>query len=229
MARTIGRVTLPSEGNFLEETKDIMKRWGADALRDSDGTKLPEEIKNLDAKIYTTYFVARGHNEFAKEHMEECQQLYLMSRRVTAAEEKVEIPFMEGYFDQQVTPDYVHDPKHWWEVIDRTSGEIVAPSSWEVNQRKHVVVVNNALPFHEYTVSFLVYAIWDPTQMYNHITNDWGDKPHEIPFDVRHPASGQFAREYLIQWLKDNPRTDVVRFTTFFYHFTLVVNDKAKE
>ncbi len=229
MARTIGRVTLPSQGNFLEETKDIMKRWGADALRDSDGTKLPEEIKNLDAKIYTTYFVARGHNEFAKEHMEECQQLYLMSRRVTAAEEKAEIPFMEGYFDQQVTPDYVHDPKRWWEVMDRTSGEIVAPSSWEVNQRKHVVVVNNALPFHEYTVSFLVYAIWDPTQMYNHITNDWGDKPHEIPFDVRHPASGQFAREYLIQWLKDNPRTDVVRFTTFFYHFTLVFNDKAKE
>lgn len=229
MARTTGRVTLPSEGNFLEETKDIMKRWGADALRDSDGTKLPEEIKNLDAKIYTTYFVARGHNEFAKEHMEECQQLYLMSRRVTAAEEKVEIPFMEGYFDQQVTPDYVHDPKHWWEVMDRTSGEIVAPSSWEVNQRKHVVVVNNALPFHEYTVSFLVYAIWDPTQMYNHITNDWGDRPHEIPFDVRHPASGQYAKEYLIQWLKDNPRTDVVRFTTFFYHFTLVFNDKARE
>ena len=60
MARTTGRVTLPSEGNFLEETKDIMKRWGADALRDSDGTKLPEEIKNLDAKIYTTYFVEIG-------------------------------------------------------------------------------------------------------------------------------------------------------------------------
>ena len=55
--------------------------------------------------------------------------------------------------------------------------------------------------------------MWDPTQMYNHITNNWGDKPHEIPFDVRQEASGLFAREYLVQWLKDNPDTDVVRFT----------------
>ena len=220
MAKTRGRVTLPSEGNFLEETKEMMERWGADALRDSDGTKLPEEIKALDASIYTTYFVARGHNEFAKEHMEECQQLYLMSRRVTSKGEQVEIPFMEGYFGQQVVPDYVHDCKKWWQVMDRTKGEEVDVKNWEVDQERHVVKVDHVLAFHEYTVSFLVYAIWDPTQMYNHITNDWGDKPHEIPFDVRQPASDRFAREYLIQWLKDNPRTDVVRFTTFFYHFT---------
>lgn len=229
MAKTRGRVTLPSEGNFLEETKEMMERWGADVLRDSDGTKLPEEIKELDATIYTTYFVARGHNEFAKEHMEECQQMYLMSRRVTAIEEMVKIPFMEGYFDQQVVPDYIHDCKQWWEVMDRTSGEVVSPEYWEVNPDQTIVTVKNVLPFHEYTVSFLVFAIWDPTQMYNHITNNWGEKPHEIPFDVRQPASGQYVKEYLVQWLKENPRTDVVRFTTFFYHFTLVFNDKAKE
>ena len=86
MSKSKGRVTLPSEGGFLEETKEMMDRWGADALRDSDGTKLPEEIKALDASIYTTYFVARGHNDFARDHMEECQQLYLMSRPVTAVE-----------------------------------------------------------------------------------------------------------------------------------------------
>ena len=53
MAKTKGRVTLPSEANFLEETKEMMERWGADALRDSDGTKLPQEIKDLDAAVYT--------------------------------------------------------------------------------------------------------------------------------------------------------------------------------
>ena len=229
MAKTKGRVTLPSEGNFLNETREIMERWGADALRDSDGTKLPEEIKALDATIYTTYFVARGHNNFAKEHMEECQQLYLMSRRVTALDERAEIPFMEGYFYQQVEPDYLHDVTEWWEVIDRTTGEVVSPQLWTVDPKRNILVIDRAKPFHEYTVSFLVYAVWDPTQMYNHITNNWGDKPHEIPFDVRQPASGQFARDYLVQWLKENPRTDVVRFTTFFYHFTLVFNDQAKE
>ncbi len=229
MAKTKGRVTLPSEADFLEETKEIMGRWGADALRDSDGTKLPQEIKDLDAAIYTTYFVARGHNEFAKEHMEECQQMYLMSRRVTAVDSAAEIPFMEGYFRQQVVPDYVHDCKRWWEVMDRTTGEAVDQDGWDVDRERNVVTVKEAAAFHEYTVSFLAYAVWDPTQMYNHITNNWGDKPHEIPFDVRQPASGAFAKEYLVQWLRDNPDTDVVRFTTFFYHFTLVFNDKAKE
>ena len=40
MSKTKGRVTLPSESNFLNETKEMLDRWGADALRDSDGTKL---------------------------------------------------------------------------------------------------------------------------------------------------------------------------------------------
>ncbi|MEC3361174.1 1,3-beta-galactosyl-N-acetylhexosamine phosphorylase N-terminal domain-containing protein, partial [Bacillus paranthracis] len=49
MKKKIGRVTLPSEENFLQETKELMERWGADAIRDSDGTKLDDEIKQLDA------------------------------------------------------------------------------------------------------------------------------------------------------------------------------------
>lgn len=229
MSKTKGRVTLPSESNFLNETKEMLGRWGADALRDSDGTKLDAATKALDAKIYTTYFVARGHNEFAQEHMDECQQMLLMSKHNVATENTVTIDFLDGYYREQVVADYVHDPKKWWEVIDRTTGEVVPVSCWEVDQDKDLVTIKDAVPFHEYTVSFFVYAIWDPTQMYNHITNNWGDKPHDIPFDVRQANSGAFAKDYLKQWLIDNPDTDVVRFTTFFYHFTLVFNDQAKE
>lgn len=229
MSKTKGRVTLPSESNFLEETKEMLDRWGADALRDSDGTKLDDDIKSLDAKIYTTYFVARGHNEFAKQHMDECQQMLLMSKHNLATGDTLSIDFLDGYYREQVVADYVHDPKKWWEIIDRTTGRVVPASDWEVDQENDLVTIKNAKPFHEYTVSFFVYAIWDPTQMYNHITNDWGDKPHEIPFDVRQPNSGAFAKDYLKQWLIDNPSTDVVRFTTFFYHFTLVFNADAKE
>ena len=207
----------------------MLDRWGADALRDSDGTKLDAATKALDAKIYTTYFVARGHNEFAQEHMDECQQMLLMSKHNVATEDTVTIDFLDGYYREQVVADYVHDPKKWWEVIDRTTGEVVPVSCWEVDQEKDLVTIKDAAPFHEYTVSFFVYAIWDPTQMYNHITNNWGDKPHDIPFDVRQANSGAFAKDYLKQWLIDNPDTDVVRFTTFFYHFTLVFNDQAKE
>lgn len=229
MSKTRGRVTLPSESNFLEQTREMMDRWGADAIRDSDGTKLSDDIKQLDAKIYTTYFVARGNNEHAQKHMDECQQLYLMSKHNTALGDTLEIDFMDGYFSQQVIPDYDHDIKKWWEVIDRTTGEVVASDLWEADKEQNIIRILGSKKFHEYTVSFLVYAIWDPTQMYNHITNNWGDKAHEIPFDVRKPYSNVFAKEYLENWLEENPDTDVVRFTTFFYHFTLVFNREAKE
>jgi len=224
-----GRFTLPGESNFLDEIKEIMEKWGADAIRDSDGTKLDDEIKKLDTKIYTTYFVARAHNEFAEKHMEECQQLYLMSKFNMAEKKEFYIDFLEGYFEEQIKPDYLHDEKVYWEVIDRTSDEIVPVSEWELDKEKNRVHVKNAKPFHEYTVSFLAYMIWDPTQMYNHITNNWGDKPHDIPFDVRQPSSNVFMSDYLKKWLKENPDTDVVRFTTFFYHFTLVFNNLGKE
>ena len=41
-----GRFTLPGESNFFDEIKEIMEKWGADAIRDNDGTKLDDEIKN---------------------------------------------------------------------------------------------------------------------------------------------------------------------------------------
>ncbi|WP_217588231.1 1,3-beta-galactosyl-N-acetylhexosamine phosphorylase [Lentibacillus saliphilus] len=229
MQKTTGRVTLPSEQNFFKETKELMTRWGADAIRDSDGTKLDEDIKQLDARIYSKYFVARGQNEFIKQHPEEIQQIYLMSQYNMAKDQTVKIAFLEGYYEEQIRADYVHDPKQWWEVIDRTTGDVVESASWHVDQDHNLVVIENAIPWHEYTVSFLAYMTWDPTHMYNHITNDWGDQPHDIPFDVRQPHSNQFVKENLKKWLAQNPDTDVVRFTTFFYHFTLVFNNLGKE
>ncbi|MGX7077547.1 1,3-beta-galactosyl-N-acetylhexosamine phosphorylase [Globicatella sanguinis] len=230
MAKSKGRVTLPSENNFLEETKELMARWGADAIRDSDGTKLSDDIKSLDAKIYTTYFVARNHNDFIKDHMEECQQLYLMSQFNLATETSLTISLMDGYYREQLTPNFDNDPKEWWEVIDRTTNQVVPIEDWCVNQQDETVEINNTIPFHEYTVSFLAYKIWDPTHMYNHMTNNWGDEvPHDIPFNVTGLHSNQYMSDYLEKWCQENPQTDVVRFTTFFYHFTLIFNDLAKE
>ncbi|WP_066191738.1 MULTISPECIES: 1,3-beta-galactosyl-N-acetylhexosamine phosphorylase [Gracilibacillus] len=229
MKKSTGRITLPIEENFLEETKELMERWGADALRDSDGTKMEEAIKQLHAKIYTTYFVARGNNEFAEQHLEETQQIYLMSSFHVATESVLEIDFMAGYFEEQIEPDYRHDPKKWWEVMDRTTGEIIDTSHWSIDKERNKLVLHDAEPWHEYTVSYLAYMKWDPTHMYNHMTNNWGDKPHEIPFDARQPYSNQFIKDYLREWLRENSDTDVVRFTTFFYHFTLVFNHVGQE
>ena len=50
-----GRVTIPTDLDVIKETLDIMKEWGADAIRDCDGTEFPQELKNTGAKIYATY------------------------------------------------------------------------------------------------------------------------------------------------------------------------------
>lgn len=224
-----GRVTIPTDDNFIKETLEIAEKWGADGIRDCDGFKLPREIKGLAERIYSTYFVARGDNEWAEANKEELQQTYLMTKHHVAVEDKLTIKIMDGYFDQQVEPDTYHDIKTWWEVIDRTTNEVVCTEDWDYCQETGEVIISNVRQWHEYTVSFLAYCIWDPTQMYNHITNNWGDKPHEMPFDARKPKTNKHIIDAMYNWLDEHPESNVVRFTTFFYHFTLVFNDLAKE
>ena len=51
-----GRFTLPSEENFAEETARLADLWGADAIRNSDGTHLDEAVERLGKRIYSAYF-----------------------------------------------------------------------------------------------------------------------------------------------------------------------------
>ncbi|MCW5954124.1 MAG: 1,3-beta-galactosyl-N-acetylhexosamine phosphorylase, partial [Propionibacteriaceae bacterium] len=121
------------------------------------------------------------------------------------------------------------DPATWWEVVDRTTGAVIPPSGWSADPVSGVVTIADADAFHEYTVSFLAYVIWDPVEMYNHLTNGWGDKEHEIPFDIRHPEAWEHVQRRLRDWLAEHPATDVVRFTTFFYQFSLVFDAAGRE
>ena len=50
MGETKGRVTIPTDVDVVPETLELMKRWGADAIRDCDGTDYPEGLKDVDAK-----------------------------------------------------------------------------------------------------------------------------------------------------------------------------------
>ena len=45
MSITKGRVTIPTNLDVVPETIELMNRWGADAIRDCDGTEFPEELK----------------------------------------------------------------------------------------------------------------------------------------------------------------------------------------
>lgn len=224
-----GRFTLPSEENFAEKTKELAELWGADAIRNSDGTRLDEAVLALGKKIYSAYFPTRAHNEWITLHMDETPQVYLLTDRVLAESDAVDVPLMERFYEEQLKPNRDADPHRYWEVVDRTTGAVVDPSDWSLDADSDVVHVGGATPMHEYTVSFLAYIIWDPVEMYNHLTNDWGDKEHEIPFDIYHEKTRKFVFDTFEQWLKDNPATDVVRFTTFFYQFTLIFDQKHRE
>lgn len=41
MRERTGRVTIPTNLDVVPETIELMKRWGADAIRDCDGTEFP--------------------------------------------------------------------------------------------------------------------------------------------------------------------------------------------
>lgn len=229
-----GRVTLPIEQGMDDQLPGILSRLGADAVRNSDGTWLPEITPQLGVKVYETYFPARGNQEFALAHMEARPRFYLMSERVSApGSGELRIGIMRGYLTLQVDPD-LGDVKRWWEVIDRTTGDVVDPSGWSVEGEgpQTVVVVAEPTPFHVYTVNFLAWQVWDSTQMYNYTTNNWQNDPtrvREIGYDARYPEVWEFMQDSLRHWCAERTEVDVVRFTTFFYHFTLVFNDLQKE
>lgn len=229
-----GRVTLPIEQGMDDQLPGILARLGADAVRNSDGTWLPDITGELGVKVYETYFPARGDQEFGAAHLEARPRFYLMSPRVTATGAgELAIDIMRGYYELQVAPDLT-DVRRWWEVIDRTTGEVVPVDGWHVEGEGSDtrVIVADASPFHVYTASFMAWQVWDSTQMYNYLTNNWWDDPsrvREIGYDARNPVAWQFMQDSLRRWCAERPEVDVVRFTTFFYHFTLVFNDRAKE
>lgn len=227
---TQGRLTLPAEVGAERETIELIARLGADALRNSDGTELPEQAASMVDKVYATYFVARGDQEWALAHPQELQQFYLLSDRHTATGSTLVIDPKVGYLEDQVKPDLDNNPHVFWEVRNRTTGQVVPTDQWSVDAAGHVSITDTTA-FHEYTVAFLAWNTWDPTQMYNYITNDWHntDRVKELPYDARHEATWAHMKASLDAWLPAHPEVDVVRFTTFFYHFTLVFNDQAKE
>ena len=55
-----GRLTLPVEKRMDAQVAELLERLQADAVRNSDGTELPEIVNKLATKIYQTYFVGRG-------------------------------------------------------------------------------------------------------------------------------------------------------------------------
>ena len=227
--KKFGRVTIPTDVDVVPETLELVKRWGADAIRDCDGTDFPEALKGVGAKVYSTYYTTRKDNAWAKANPDEVQQCYIMTGFYTAAGETLSIPLMKGISDELMAVNTRDDIKRWWEVMDRTAGTPVDPAQWDYDEVSGCVVIRNPEAYHDYTVSFLAYLIWDPVHMYNAVTNDWKDFEHQITFDVRQPKTHKFTMERLRKFIADHPYVNVIRYTTFFHQFTLMFDELKRE
>ncbi len=226
---SIGRVTIPTDVDVVPETLELLKRWGADAIRDCDGTDYPEELKNVDAKVYSTYYTTRKDNAWAKANPDEIQQMYIMTPFYTAVSDTISIHLMNHLYPDMLKVNDHDDITRWWEVIDRTTGEVLSSSEWSYDSATGDVTIHNAKEFHDYTVSFLAYIMWDPVHMYNAVTNGWTNFEKQITFDVRQPKTHKYSMERLRKFIKDNPHVDVIRYTTFFHQFTLIFDELARE
>ena len=222
-----GLVTLPVEKGYEKYSFKLAKTLGADALRNSDGTELSERFLQGDYSIYSTLCITRADQKWARSHMDHCIEKYLMSEAVTAMENNLEIDIMSSFYREKYIIDKKHAPHIYWEVIDRTTGEIIDKQFWSFDPRSELVTIKNCYKYHRYTVSFLVYQVWDSVSMYNHITNNWICE-HTVATDPYIPESYNHMMEYLENWLDKNPDVDVVRLTSLAYAFTLDSNQNGK-
>ncbi|HUG12134.1 MAG TPA: 1,3-beta-galactosyl-N-acetylhexosamine phosphorylase [Opitutaceae bacterium] len=215
-----GAFTMPGEAGFEKLTLRLAKQWGADTIRDSDGTQLSPEILVSGHAIYSTVCLPRSVQPWARAHGDMLQQNFLMSSPVVATRTTVTITLLDGYFTEQFAVNSKDSAKRWWQVFDRTAGREVAKRAWSFNKRRGTVTVRGAKPGHRYTVNFLAFRLWEEISMYNHITNDWGDREHLAAVDPMQPAVQKVLLEFLERWLREHPATSVVRFTSMFYNFS---------
>ncbi|HYP17958.1 MAG TPA: 1,3-beta-galactosyl-N-acetylhexosamine phosphorylase [Opitutus sp.] len=217
---THGDFTLPGEAGFEQLTLRLAKKWGADTIRDSDGTQLSPEILQAGYDIYSTVCLVRSVQPWARENRDKLQQNFLMSFPVVAEKSTTTVTLLAGYFTEQFVVNFKDSPKLWWQVFDRTTGQEVAKRKWTVNEKKGTVTISGTEPGHSYTVNFLAFRIWEEISMYNHLTNDWGDREHLAAVDPMHPETQKVLLAFLDKWLREHADTKVVRFTSMFYNFS---------
>ena len=89
------RVTIPTNLDVVPQTLEILDEWGADAIRDCDGTDYPAQLRDVDAKVYSTYYTTRKDNTWAKANPDEIQQMYIMTSFHTAVDTELSIHLMD--------------------------------------------------------------------------------------------------------------------------------------
>ena len=224
---TTGSFTLPGEAGYEDFTLELAGKWGADVIRDSDGTELSPEILDAGYDIYSTICIIRDHNEWAKAHPAALQQTFLCTGPRIAEGGTLSIPVMADFYAGQFTVNDGAQALPLWQVWDRTANTLLGRAFWRWDAAAGCVHLTSAAPFHAYTVSFLAYRIWEEISMYNHVTNNW-QKEHLLPIDPRTPEAQSYLTAWLKAWCESHPNTNVVRFTSMFYNFVWIWGSDAR-
>lgn len=153
--KTKGGFTLPGESGYEQLTLAMAEKWGADVIRDSDGTVLSDEIVHAGYGIYSTICVIRDHNEWAAKNPDKLQQTFLCTPPVVAVPGKSEletadsagvsnnisgsggreadelrIGLMDAFFAEQFRINDSEAAFRYWEVYDRTANQKVDREKW---------------------------------------------------------------------------------------------------
>lgn len=225
MSAQKGGFTLPGESGYEKLTLKMAEKWGADVIRDSDGTVLSDEILNAGYGIYSTICIIRDHNEWAKKNMDKLQQTFLMTQPIVADSDTLTVELMKDFFAEQFLINESDDSLKYWQVYDRTTDTPVGRAHWSYADGK--VTIKGITPWHKYTVSFMAYRIWEEISMYNHTTNNW-TKEHLMQIDPRHEATREYMLGWMRNWCETHPDTTVVRFTSMFYNFVWIWGSSAR-
>ncbi|MDF2485008.1 MAG: gnpA [Herbinix sp.] len=222
-----GSFTLPGESGYEALTLQMAQKWGADVIRDSDGTVLSEDIIQSGYSIYSTICIIRDHNEWANKNPDKLQQTFLMTQPEVATGSQITIPLWKDFFAEQFKIDSSDAAMKYWQVYDRTIDREVPREDWCYEEGKDEVVISRSIPWHKYSVSFLVFRIWEEISMYNHTTNHW-EKEHLMQLDPMHKETQEYMLDWLENWCQTHPETDVVRFTSMFYNFVWIWGSSEK-
>lgn len=215
-----GRFTLPGESGYEKLTLELAQRWGADVIRDSDGTQLSPELTDSGYGIYSTICIIRGHNEWIKQNLDARQQTFLCTEPRLASGVELTVGLMEDFFVQQFEINETAEALEYMQVYDRTTGRELPAESWNYIPARGEVKIK-AIPFHRYTVSFLAWRVWEEISMYNHTTNNWSSE-HLLQLDPYIPKAMDYLEDWLERWCMEHPQTTVVRFTSLFYNFAWI-------
>lgn len=219
--QTKGSFTLPGESGYEGLTLKLAEKWGADVIRDSDGTQLSDEIINAGYGIYSTICIIRDHNEWAKKNLDKLQQCFLITNPKIATQDYLSVYLMEDFFAEQFKVNDSKEALKYWQVYDRTTGAEVSKEQWNYDRESGNVVITGITPWHKYTVSFMVYRIWEEISMYNHTTNNW-QKEHLMQIDPMYEDTQKYLLDWMKNWCNTHKETTVVRFTSMFYNFVWI-------